>query len=283
MASYREVVSKYKKECDKFDVPVETVMIYLVELTQRDRVNLYMDFESEMPFDLLKEFEEGMNRVLNHEPVQHVIGYSWFYGYKFEVNPNVLIPRPETEELVAYVLNRIDDRFKKVKQIDICDVGTGSGALAIALKKEENKLNMFASDISEKALEVAKKNAFNNGAEISFVSGDMLEPLIIAGIKLDVLVCNPPYIPYEEKLEDFVYNHEPHVALFGGEDGLKFYRSIFENCKKVLKNKSFMAFEMGYNQKEAMSELIHTILGDVQYEFINDINNKNRMLFIYFD
>lgn len=281
--TFRELVIKYKKLCVEKNVPEETVMVYLVELSQRDSYNLYMNFENEVPQTLLNEFEKGMSRVLEHEPVQHVLGYSWFYGYKFVVNPNVLIPRVETEELVSYILSRMDEFFDGNSKLTACDIGTGSGALAISLKKEEDNLNMYASDISEEALSIANLNAKNNNADIKFLSGDMLQPFIDNKINLDILICNPPYIPNNEVLEDFVFEHEPHVALFGGEDGLKFYREIFKNCKKILNKKSFMAFEMGYNQKEALKDLLNEYLPNTKFEFIKDINNKNRMLFVYFD
>ena len=127
----------------------------------------------------------------------------------------------------------------------------------------------------------ARKNAELNEADVSFVAGDMLKPLIEKGVKLDVLVSNPPYIPSEEKMEKSVVDFEPHVALFGGNDGLKFYREIFADCEKVLQDKAFMAFEMGYDQRERMSKLVEEMLPGWQYEILKDINNKDRMLFVY--
>lgn len=277
---FRELVKKYKDLCVKNGVPSETAMLYLLELTQEDNYNLYMNYENEVPLELLETYEKGMVRVLKHEPVQHVLGYSWFYGYKFIVNPDVLIPRPETEELVSHILRTMDERFQD-KNLVICDIGTGSGAIAISLKKEENDLKVYASDISEDAIVTAKENAKLNDVDINFTVGNMLEPL--EGIKLDVLICNPPYIPSDEVLEDFVSEHEPHVALFGGSDGLKYYKHIFENCKKYLKEKSFMAFEIGYNQKEALSNELIKTLPETTFEFIKDINDKDRMLFVYFN
>ena len=141
---------------------------------------------------------------------------------------------------------------------------------------------MKASDISEEALLVAKENANINEAEVEFVCGDMLKPFIERGDKFDVLVCNPPYIPEEEEMEDSVVDYEPNIALFGGDDGLKFYREVFRDCKKVLKDKAFMAFEMGWKQKEAMSALVKEYLGEVDFEIIKDMNGKDRMLFVYF-
>ena len=281
MSTFREEVIKYEKLCEEHDVPKETVMAFLVELSQEERYNLYVNFEEEMPKELFEKFNAGMQRILKQEPMAHVLGYSWFYGYKMISSPDALIPRVETEELCAQILSRIDEFFPE-GSIEVVDVGTGSGAIAITLAKEESRINMKASDISEDALGLAKRNAEINEASIEFVSGDMLKPFIENKDKFDILVCNPPYIPEEEEMEVSVVDYEPSVALFGGKDGLKFYREVFRDCKEVLKPRSMMAFEMGWNQKEAMTNLIEEILGEVEYEFVKDMNGKNRMLFVYF-
>ncbi len=283
MTTFSKIVREYEKQCDSKDIPMETVMAYLTELSQRERYDLYLHYEDEMPEELEKEFIAGMKRILNYEPMEHVLGYSWFYGYKMIVNEDVLIPRPETEELCANILARMDERFPDKDKITCADVGTGSGAIAIVLAKEEPKVTMMATDISEEAVQTAKKNALNNEADITFVTGDMLQPLIDSNIKLDVLVSNPPYIPQEEVMEKSVIDYEPHVALFGGEDGLKFYKEIFKNCRKVLNEKAFMAFEMGWDQRERMSNLVEEMLPECKYEIIKDMNDKDRMLFVYFD
>ncbi len=281
MTTFNDSVRNYEKRCEKNDIPAETVMAFLVELSQRERYDLYLHYEEEMPEELEKEFDEGMARILKHEPMEHVVGYSWFYGYRFIVNEDVLIPRPETEELCANVLARIDEYFPG-KDITVCDVGTGSGAIAVVLAKEEPHVKMSATDISEEALVTARKNAENNDAAITFTVGDMLKPLIEQGVKLDILVSNPPYIPTEEKMEESVVDYEPHVALFGGEDGLKFYREIFKDCRSVLKERAMMAFEMGWDQRERMSALVEEMLPSCRYEILKDMNGKDRMLFVYF-
>ena len=222
-----------------------------------------------------------MERLVEGEPLGHVLGFEWFYGYRFKVNEDVLIPRPETEELVAYILAAYDEYFKDTLNVTAVDVGTGSGAIAVALKKEEPNIHILASDISEKACRIAKQNAQDNDVVVEVLCGDMLEPLIERNIKVDILISNPPYIPSDEAMEDSVVNYEPHVALFGGEDGLKFYRIIFEHAKKVLKDKAMMAFEMGYNQKEALSAEARKYFPDAKIEVIKDMSGKNRMLFIY--
>ena len=186
---------------------------------------------------------------------------------------------PETEELVGLVLSQYDLYYPK-KKINICDVGTGSGAIAIALKKEEPLLNVYASDISHEALDVAKQNAANNDCEISFLEGSMLEPFIENGIKVDILVSNPPYIKTVETIQSSVYDFEPHVALFGGEDGLKFYRQIFERAHEVVAPDGLMFFEMGYDQKEDLVKLAKSYFPDAEVSVHKDINNKDRMLFV---
>ena len=281
MTTFDQAVRKYEKLCEERDIPAQTVMAYLVELSRMERYALYASFKEEMPEELEKTFDAGMARILQDEPMEHVLGYTWFYGYRFIVNEDVLIPRVETEELCANVLARMDEFFSDKEHIFAADVGTGSGAIAITLCKEEPKVSMLATDISEEALVTARKNAELNEADVSFVAGDMLKPLIEKGVKLDVLVSNPPYIPSEEKMEKSVVDFEPHVALFGGNDGLKFYREIFADCEKVLQDKAFMAFEMGYDQRESMSKLVEEMLPGWQYEILKDINNKDRMLFVY--
>lgn len=283
MTKFSESVRKYEKLCEQNDIPAETVMAYLVEISQRERYNLYANFNEQMPPELEAEFDEGMKRILNDEPMAHVLGYSWFYGYKMIVNGDVLIPRVETEELCAQILARIDEFFPDRERVECADIGTGSGAIAIAVSLEEPKVSMKATDISGEALVTARKNAEINGAEIEFTAGDMLEPLIQQGVKLDVLISNPPYIPAEEQMEKSVVDFEPHVALFGGSDGLYFYRKIFAGCRELLKEKAFMAFEMGWDQRERMSRLVEEMLPEAEYEIVRDMSGKDRMLFVYFN
>ena len=180
---------------------------------------------------------------------------------------------------MGLILSKYDEYYKGQK-IDLADVGTGSGAIAIALKKEEDNLNVCASDISFEALEVAKLNAKNNDADIRFLQGSMLDPYIENNIKLDILVSNPPYIKQDEILDPSVKDYEPHVALFGGEDGLRFYRIIFENASKIMKENGMMFFEIGYDQRERLTALAHEYFKDAYVEVFKDINKKDRMLFI---
>lgn len=278
--TYREVLRDAKKRCIENDIPEQSATLLMLELGGMESHNLYYEYDSEMDASLLEKYNIALERLLTQEPLAHILGYEWFYGYKFKVNEDVLIPRPETEELVANVLADYDEYFTNQK-VTLIDVGTGSGAIAISLAKEESNLNVLASDISEEAIAVAKENAKTIEANVEFLCGDMLQPFIEKGIKVDILVSNPPYIPSEEVMEKSVVDFEPHVALFGGSDGLKFYRMIFENAHKVLKERSMLAFEMGYNQKEAMEAEARKYFPNARMETVKDINGKNRMFFIY--
>ena len=281
MASYREILNKAKKEMDAAGRGEQAALFYLLELSNKEAHNLYMEYEEEIPAEIQIAFEAGIKRLVAGEPLGHVLGFEWFYGYRFHVNDQVLIPRPETEELVANVLAGYDEYFSMEEGVTAVDIGTGSGAIAISLKKEEPNIHMIATDISESAVMVAKENAQENDAVVPFCVGDMLSPLIERKVKVDILISNPPYIPSEEEMEDSVVNYEPHVALFGGEDGLKFYRIIFEQAPKILKDKAMMAFEMGYQQGEALSKEASAYFPDAKVEVLKDINGKDRMLFIY--
>ncbi len=281
MPSYHDVLWDTYHQLKDTDISDEAVQILMLELCNMSHNDLYLNYDQEMPENLYAEFKDGVSRLLQNEPLQYILGFQWFYGYKIKVNEDVLIPRYETEELVANVLADSDYFFADKDTVEIADVGTGSGAIAIALKKEESKFHMYATDISEAALQVAQQNAEDNDVEIAFYQGDMLQPLIDRNIKLDILVSNPPYIPREQEIQKSVDQYEPHVALFGGDDGLYFYRKIFANAHKIIKEKSFLAFEIGYDEKDAIVKEVEKYFPNDRYEVLKDINKKDRMLFVY--
>ena len=281
MPTYSQLLKQAYKRIENTDTTQEATQILLLELCGLSNHELYMRFEEEAPVETINQFNKGIERLLNNEPLQYILGYQDFYGYKLKVNPSVLIPRYETEELVANVLADSDHFFKNLSEITIADVGTGSGNIAVTLKKEEPKFKMYATDISNDALEIAKENAKLLDVDVKFLQGDMLQPLIDENIKLDILVSNPPYIPQEQEVQKSVEEYEPHVALFGGDDGLFFYRSIFQNAHKVLKEHSFMAFEIGYDEKDAIIQELKKTFPNDSYEILKDLNGKDRMLFVY--
>ena len=281
MSTYNQLIHQYRRRFFEKGLSPETVKAFLFELCNEYQIDLYRDLDNQVDERVYARFTEGMQRIENNEPMNYVLGYSWFYGYRFIVNRDVLIPRPETEELVALILSGYDEFFKG-RKITLCDVGTGSGAIAVALKKEEENLEIYASDISPEALQTAERNALNNGCAIRFLKGSMLEPYIAEGIRADILVSNPPYIRTTENVEASVYDYEPHIALFGGEDGLKFYREIFENAAKVLNPHALAFFEIGYDQKENLRRMVKEYFPEAKAEVFRDINGKDRMLRICF-
>ena len=274
MTRYNDLIFKYKKE---FKNDTNLIRKFLFELCNEKGIDLYYCKDEEADKDIEKKFEAGVKRLLNDEPLNYVLGYSYFYGYKIKVTDKVLIPRFETEELVSHVLACYDSNFKG-KKINVCDIGTGSGAIAIALKNEEDNMNIFASDISKEAIDIAKENSKNNKCKINYYVGNMLDPLIENVIHVDILISNPPYIKINEEIENSVKDYEPHVALFGGEDGLKFYKEILSKADKVLNPNGFIFFEIGYDQKETLSKYVKSIYPSAKVDVFKDINGKNRVM-----
>lgn len=277
MTSYNDLIFKYKKD---FKEDINVLRKFMLELCNEEGIDLYYSKDEECKESIKNKFEDGVKRLLNDEPLNYVLGYSYFYGYKINVSKDVLIPRFETEELVSHVLSCYDEEFKN-KKINICDIGTGSGAIAIALKKEEDSFNMYASDISVEAIEKAKENALMNNANIHFLVGSWLEPYIKNNIKVDILISNPPYIKNDEVIDKSVKEYEPHVALFGGNDGLDFYREILNNASKILNPNAYIFFEMGYDQADSLKELVLSIYNNANITIFRDINGKNRVMKIH--
>lgn len=245
------------------------------------RSKLFASLHEELPADVFTAFEQAVKQHGAGMPVQYITGSEEFYGRTFSVNEEVLIPRPETEELIYHALRKIHSLFSEDQVLDLVDVGTGSGAIAITMKCEEPRLQVVATDIASESLEVAKKNAEVLQADVTFVQGDLLQPLITAHQHFDVLLSNPPYIPDEDRLEMsiVVTEHEPHRALFAGLDGLDFYRRFMKELPLVMRTPGLIGFEVGAGQSEQVAELLRNTFtnADVSVEF--DINGKDRMVF----
>ena len=217
--------------------------------------------------DALKLYENGV-------PVQYIVGNVDFYGYNFIVNENVLIPRFETEELVDRTIKYIRRFFDK--SVKIVDLGCGSGCIDITLSLELG-ICVDAVDISSAALEVAKENCVRNNASVNYYLGSMLEPL---NDKYDVIISNPPYISYDEEIDDVVKNNEPIIALYADNDGLYFYEEILKKCKYYLNDKFLIAFEIGYTQGERIKEMALKYLCDVSVSIEKDLSGRDRFVFI---
>ena len=277
--TYQKLINKGKKFAREKGLEEEAIKLIVLELSGLDGAAFFMNLNSEVEKELEDKINEAIDKYLSGLPAQHIIGYSYFYGYKMIVNSSVLIPRPETEELVGLVLSYYDDYFDG-KKVEVVDVGTGSGNIAIALAKEERNMHLTATDISSDALLTAKQNAINNDADVTFLQGNMLDPLIDKGLKFDILVSNPPYIPDDEYVEPLVKDNEPNIALFGGDKGMKFYKEILENAKKVLKPNALLLFEHSHKTKTEMLHLANQCFPNCQAEVLKDLNGKDRFLVI---
>ena len=281
MATVKELIKLAESRLDDASKDVNVAKVLFYHLADKQPHELYLMYDEEVSSELEAKFLAGMEEYYQGKPIQYIKGVENFFGRDFKVNEDGLIPRYETEELVENILYRIDDYFAEYQSITLCDVGTGSGAIATSLALEEPRLKVFATDISLKAVTVAKDNAKNLGANIEFMVGDMLEPLLENEIKVDIFVSNPPYIPQEQEIEAMVKDNEPHVALFGGNDGLYFYRKIFQGVEPLLQERALLAFEMGFDQRELMEAALQEYFPNDPHEIIKDINGKDRMLFIY--
>lgn len=281
MATVKELIKLAESRLDDASKDVNVAKVLFYHLADKQPHELYLMYDEEVSSELEAKFLAGMEEYYQGKPIQYIKGVENFFGRDFKVNEDVLIPRYETEELVENILYRIGDYFAEYQSITLCDVGTGSGAIATSLALEEPRLKVFATDISLKAVTVAKDNAKNLGANIEFMVGDMLEPLLENEIKVDIFVSNPPYIPQEQEIEAMVKDNEPHVALFGGNDGLYFYRKIFQGVEPLLQERALLAFEMGFDQRELMEAALQEYFPNDPHEIIKDINGKDRMLFIY--
>lgn len=223
------------------------------------------------------KFEEILLLLSNGIPVQYVIGEIEFYGLPFKVNSSVLIPRPETEELVDWILN---DQEISRESGNVIDIGTGSGCIAISLKKYLSQAYVFAMDISKEALETAKGNASLNQVEVAFMHDDILQPLNTDFAKFDIIVSNPPYITEDEKLEmhQNVLAHEPHTALFvSNEKPLVFYEAIADFAKKYLCDNGKLFFEINeYLGKQTVEMLAAKGFSNILLR--KDMQGKDRMI-----
>lgn len=219
--------------------------------------------------------DEAIKRLENGEPVQYIIGDTYFYNSLIKVNKNVLIPRPETEELVEIVIKLIPKYLST--NINILDIGTGSGCISIALKKEFPNSNVTACDISEKALELASENAKINNTSINFIQSDIFSKITE---KYNLIISNPPYIREDEEIMPIVKNNEPNLALYAKDNGLYFYKEILKNSSKYLTLKSIIAFEIGEEQGPDIINIAKQYYPTSKIILEQDFHHLDRYLFI---
>jgi len=250
------------------------VMEYLTGSKKAERMiykNAAITAREEEQLQLIAE------RLLSHEPVQYVLNESWFCGLKFHVDKNVLIPRPETEELVEWIITNC--KFP-VDELKILDIGSGSGCIPIALKRRIRKAEVWSCDISDAALSIAKKNAASLGTEVNFLPLDFLDPVNWDDLPLfDIIVSNPPYIPEKDKttMQPHVLNYEPATALFVPDnDPLVFYKAIAEFGKSHLRPDGNIYTEIHEDLGEPVIQVFQS--GGYSTELKKDMQQKDRML-----
>ena len=272
MMTYREFLENNHKLASDLKKEKEALKLLFVELKHLSNVSFYDELNKEVSIDEQKKIQELFNKYLyDNIPVQYILGYTYFYGLKFKVTKDVLIPRFDTEVLVENVLKRsFNGAF-------VVDIGTGSGCIAIALKKNNSSLNIDAIDISKEALNVAIENAKLNNVNIDFIQNDSL-----FGIekKYDIVVSNPPYIAKNDEVDNLVYKNEPHLALFSEDDGMYFYDKILSQSLNNLKKGGIIFFEIGYNQKEKIEKIVKKYYPLANVKVIKDYNNNDRLAII---
>ena len=217
-----------------------------------DRAYLLTHPEAVLASEQSALYEAWLERRARHEPIQYIIGEQEFFGLKFRVTPDVLIPRPETEHLVEAALLRIQHN----QPIRIADIGTGSGAIAVALAHALPQVQITALDVSTKALTIARENADKHsvGDRIRFIESDLLAA--VAGERFDIVVSNPPYVGEGEELEIQVRDHEPALALFAGSEGLDIYKRLIPQAWDALNPGGWLLLEIGHGQREALAQLL---------------------------
>jgi release factor glutamine methyltransferase len=258
--AFMEASSLFKKA--EIPEPENNAEILLMHTLNLSKTELILDWQLLFPEEKLTVWESCILRKLTREPVQYITGEQFFYGIPFQVNEHVLIPRPETELLVEAVVQKAEELFQTLSP-SLIEVGTGSGAISIAIAKQKPTWNIYASDTSESALRVAKKNAACNlqDSHIDWRIGDLLIPFVEQQIVADIVVANLPYVPLSDQttLQPEVKLFEPSLALYGGMDGLDLYRKMIPQLTLLPIVPKLVGFEIGLGQVEAVSTMLKEI------------------------
>lgn len=252
--------------------------LLLADLLALNSLELLLHLDDEIPEDKVLIYKQKINALKDNRPLQYVQGYVNFYGNRFIINEDVLIPRFETEELVENTIYYINKYFKDT--VDIIDLGCGSGVIGLTLKSKILNSNVDLLDISEKALEVSRINSNNLNLDVNLIKNDMLNNI---QKKYDIIISNPPYIKKNEEIEEIVKNNEPHLALYAGTDGLDCYRKILSTVMNNVKDKFIIALEIGATQKDDIIKVINSYLDNVIIEVKKDLQGRDRMCFIFSD
>lgn len=260
--------------------PERVAQLLLEHITGYSRSELLLRWNEPFQSEWLDRWKQGLSRKAAGEPIQYIVGEQEFYGFSFQVNPAVLIPRPETEVLVEAVMRIANQHFAPQEALIAADIGTGSGAIAVTLAKLCPAWRVWATDLSQAALEVAQQNADRLGAagQLRFACGDLLQPIISEQERVDILVSNPPYIPsgHLPGLQREVKEHEPMSALDGGRDGLDLYRRLVEQVLLLPTLPKLIALETGSGQAREVARLLASSLQLAHTEIVADLAGIER-------
>lgn len=272
--NYGQIIHQLEQELSPFGEDKESLLYAFKELKGWNQTDLVLN--------LSKEVEAADNRLLieiaeqlkTHTPAQYIAKTAYFRELVLKVDDRVLIPRPETEELVQLIIEENTD-----EKLDVLDIGTGSGAIALALAKVKKNWRLTASDISLDALELARENAEKNQVQLNLIQSDLFRN--ISG-KFDIIVSNPPYISYKDKdeVDQNVFRHEPHLALFADEDGFAIYRQIAQSANSYLTEGGKLYLEIGYKQGEVLKQLFEQAFPNRRVRVLKDSFDKERMVVV---
>jgi len=267
-----KILNKSIDQLKKYNIenPQLNAELIISHVLDMNKANLYLNSKDILDNEKSDIIEQFIIRRTKHEPLQYILGETEFYGCKIKVNPDVLIPRPETELLV--------EKLVQENVNSILEIGTGSGAIAIALAKQMKNVQIEATDISEKDLNTARQNGELNNVSINFIQSDIFENI---KNKYDIIVSNPPYISKKEydNLAPEIKDYEPEISLLAKEEGLFYYKKIFENAKDYLTEKGKIYFEIGYNQAEKIKEIAKEN-GFDEINVFKDLNGFDRIVMI---
>ena len=265
-----DVLADYEKQLEAVGEEPEALSFVYRGLKQWDLTHFVLQLRQEVSEEDAELLAHAFSQLKNHQPAQYILGYEDFHGLRFQVDERVLIPRPETEELVDLVLKE-----NSKADLRVLDIGTGSGAIAISLKSARPDWQVTASDISQGALQLAEENSKLNQVSLDFVESDVFGQ--ITGT-FDVIISNPPYIAYGDKDEVGmnVLASEPHLALFADEDGFAIYRQIIEGAGEHLSENGKLYFEIGYKQGDGLRALLSKHFPQKRVRVLEDIFGKDR-------
>lgn len=274
--TFAQALRQAKDQLTAANKELRVAELLLMHVSQLTSADLYARLQEEMPESIYEQLVSTLGQHIALDvPLQHLTGEEIFFGYSFTVGPDVLIPRFETEELVERVLALYDTHFGY--PVRVVDMGTGSGAIAITLAKEEPRMQVDAVDVSAAALAIASSNATRLQAPVRFLHGSWCEPLTTT---YDIVVANPPYIPVNEPLPNEIVKYEPHTALFGGADGLDHHRTLYQCIKPHLNPTFLIAVEHGFQHAQAVQTMAQAAFPSARVWSETDMQHKDRFTFV---